>query len=474
MLYCRSTEEGHSLVFSGLTFLLLFLPLLLLLYFLSGNVRWRNGVLVVFSLIFYAWGEPVMVLLLVGSTALHYLLAFLIERTARPVLKKLLLALGVTASIGLLFWFKYAGFLLGEVLGLDFTPPKLPIGISFYTFQILTYTVDVYRGRVRVQKNPFRLLLYVSCFPQLIAGPIVQYADVEGALASRQTTMSDFGLGMRRFFVGLAKKVLLANICGKALEQALPNGAFSFAGAWLCALLYALQLYFDFSAYSDMAIGLGRVLGFRYKENFRYPYLSRSASELWRRWHISLGAFFREYVYFPLGGSRKGPVRTVLNLFVVWSLTGLWHGAAWNYLLWGVYWFFMLLIDRRIRTVWERIPSVLRWAFTFVCWLVGLMIFYHTDLGAGFSHVGAMFGIGASGWIDETSLSVLKQYALYLPIPILCCLPIVPFMKRQFKEHPRFGSVGRPLAATCAVLLAVCSLLFLVGQSYNPFIYFRF
>lgn len=462
------------MVFSGLTFLLLFLPLLLLLYFINGNIRWRNGVLVVFSLVFYAWGEPVMVLLLIGSTALHFLLAFLIERTARPAAKKLLLALGVTVSIGLLFWFKYAGFLLGEVLGLSFAPPALPIGISFYTFQILTYTVDVYRKKVRVQRNPFRLLLYVSCFPQLIAGPIVQYADVEEALSSRQTSTTDFGLGMRRFFVGLAKKVLLANICGKALEQTLSGGSYSFAGAWLAALLYTLQLYFDFSAYSDMAIGLGRVLGFRYKENFRYPYLSRSASEFWRRWHISLGSFFRDYVYIPLGGSRKGRFRTVLNLLIVWSLTGLWHGAAWNFPLWGLYWFVLLLIDKQFQKVWNRFPRVVLWLGTFVLSVIGWVLFYHTDLSAGFTHIGAMLGIGVNGWIDESTLSVLRQYALYLPVPALCCLPVVPFMKRLFREHPRLGRVGRPLTATCAVLLAVCSLLFLIGQSYNPFIYFRF
>ncbi len=462
------------MVFSGLTFLLLFLPLLLLLYFINGNVRWRNGVLVVFSLIFYAWGEPVMVLLLICSTAIHYLLAFLIEKAARPMPKKLLLALGVTVSIGLLFWFKYAGFLLGDVLGIAFTPPSLPIGISFYTFQILTYTIDVYRKRVRVQKNPFRLLLYVSCFPQLIAGPIVQYADVEDALASRKTSMTDFGLGMRRFFVGLAKKVLLANICGQALEQTLAGGSYSFLGAWLSALLYTLQLYFDFSAYSDMAIGLGRVLGFRYKENFRYPYLSCSASEFWRRWHISLGSFFRDYVYIPLGGSRKGRLRTVLNLLIVWSLTGLWHGAAWNFLVWGLYWFALLLIDKQFQKVWDRFPAIVLWLGTFVLSMIGWVLFYHTDLSAGFTHIGAMLGIGVNGWIDASTLSVLRQYALYLPIPVLCCLPVVPFVKRLMKNHPRLGRILRPVTATCAVLLAVCSLLFLIGQSYNPFIYFRF
>ena len=462
------------MVFSGLTFLLLFLPLLLLLYFLNGNVRWRNGVLVVFSLLFYAWGEPIMVLLLIGSTALHYGCAHGIARAKRPVIKKLWLALGVSVSLGALFWFKYAGFLLGSVIGLSFQAPTLPIGISFYTFQILTYTVDVYRGDVSVQKNPFRLLLYVSCFPQLIAGPIVRYADVEQALSDRTVTVKAFAYGMRRFFVGLAKKVLLANICGKALDACMAGTGLSVAGAWLSALLYALQLYFDFSAYSDMAIGLGRVLGFRYRENFRYPYLSCSASEFWRRWHISLGAFFREYVYIPLGGNRKGRFRTVLNLLIVWSLTGLWHGAAWNFLLWGLYWFVLLLVDKQLAALWNRFPKPILWLGTFLLSLIGWVLFYHTDLAAAGLHLCALFGVGATGWIDETALSVLRQYALYLPIALVCCLPIVPAIKSFLQKHPKLSRVASPVTTVCSVLLAVVSLLFLIGQSYNPFIYFRF
>ena len=462
------------MVFSGLTFLLLFLPLLLLLYFLNGDVRWRNGVLVVFSLVFYAWGEPIMVLLLIGSTVLHYFCARAIERAERPAVKKLWLALGVAASLGALFWFKYAGFLLGEILGLSFTAPTLPIGISFYTFQILTYTIDVYRGKVAVQKNPFRLLLYVSSFPQLIAGPIVQYADVEHALSERTTTMQDFAYGMRRFFVGLAKKVLLANICGQALEACMDVSTLSVAGAWLSSLLYSLQLYFDFSAYSDMAIGLGRVLGFTYRENFTYPSLSRSASEFWRRWHISLGAFFREYVYFPLGGSRKGKLRTVLNLLIVWALTGLWHGAAWNFVLWGIYWFVLLLVDKQFSNVWKRFPKPLLWLGTFLLAVVGWTLFYHTALPEAAAHVGALFGIGANGWIDGTTVSVLKHYALYLPIVFLCCLPIVPKIKSFVDARDGLARFAVPLATACSVMLACVSLLFLIGQSYNPFIYFRF
>ena len=285
------------MVFSGLTFLLLFLPTLLILYFLSRDLRWRNGVLVAFSLVFYAWGEPVMVLLLLGTTLYNYLIARFMDKAATPRGKKLWLALAVVGSLAGLFYFKYAAFFLSNLsslLGIEiaFNAPRLPIGISFYTFQILTYTVDVYRGKVNVQKNFFRLLLYVSCFPQLIAGPIVQYGDVAAALEDRTTTAEDFVDGMRRFLLGLGKKVILANICGSILLECLPDGAApaSVVGAWVSAIIYSLHLYFDFSAYSDMAIGLGRILGFTYKENFNYPYFSISPTDLWRRWHISLAA----------------------------------------------------------------------------------------------------------------------------------------------------------------------------------------
>jgi len=466
------------MVFSGLTFLLLFLPLLLILYFMSGDLRWRNGVLVVFSLLFYAWGEPAMVLLLIGTTLFNYLVARWMDRAASPAAKKLWLILGVTGSLAGLVYFKYAGFLLSTLeplfgVHLGFTAPRLPIGISFYTFQILTYTVDVYRGKTAVQKNFWRLLLYVSCFPQLIAGPIVQYADVAPALDARLTTGEDFFRGMRRFLLGLGKKVLLANTCGSFLLALLPAGAGpkSIGGAWLGGLLYSLQLYFDFSAYSDMAIGLGRVLGFTYKENFLYPYCSASPTEFWRRWHISLGSFFRDYVYIPLGGSRRGKGRRLLNLLVVWTLTGLWHGAAWNFVLWGLYWFLLLVIDKDLSALWAHVPGFLRWLFTLIAAVVGWIIFYYTDMPALMAHLSALVGRGVGGWMDEGALAALRQYALFLPLACLAAMPLLPGVKQLAARHP---VLLEPAGTLVAVAVGLVSVLFLVRQSYNPFIYFRF
>ncbi len=463
------------MVFSGLTFLLLFLPALLILYFLSRDLRWRNGVLVVFSLIFYAWGEPVMVLLLLGTTLFNYLVARCMDRAAAPAAKKLWLVLGVAGSLAGLLYFKYAGFLLSNLsalLGVEipFAAPRLPIGISFYTFQILTYTVDVYRGKVGVQKSFVRLLLYVSCFPQLIAGPIVQYADVAAALDDRTTTADDFVDGMGRFLLGLGKKVILANTCGAALLACLPDGAApaSVAGAWLSAALYSLQLYYDFSAYSDMAIGLGRVLGFTYKENFNYPYCSASPTDFWRRWHISLGSFFRDYVYIPLGGSRRGKVRRMLNLLIVWALTGFWHGAAWNFVLWGLYWFLLLVVDKDLSRLWDRVPRVLRWLFTVLAAVVGWTIFYYTDMPALFAHLRTMFA--GPVWVDDIVLSALRQYALFLPLACVGAAPLSPRLRKLAEQRPALGALG----TVFAVLVGLLSLLFLIKQSYNPFIYFRF
>ncbi len=479
------------MVFSSLTFLLLFLPILLLLYFMWNNIRWRNLLLVFASLLFYGWGEPVWIVAMLAVTAVNYGIALAVDRAKSTGLRRLCLTVGVLASLMALFYFKYAAFFVNSfssLLGLSYTmaEQQLPIGISFYTFQVLTYTVDVYRKKADVQKNPVRLLLYVSCFPQLIAGPIVQYADVAGMLDARTTTPDDFSSGMKRFVVGLSKKILLANICGEALEQTVLAGAgveLSLAGAWFSAILYSMQLFFDFSAYSDMAIGLGRVLGFRYKENFNYPYISKSITEFWRRWHMSLSGFFRDYVYIPLGGNRRGVARTILNLAIVWSLTGLWHGASWNFVVWGLYYFVILVLERFVfaKTL-ERTPKAIRLIYSLIMIVIGWVIFYYTDFAAGQTHILAMFGLAydaANGLhfvqlIDPTTVSVLKKYTVYPLICALCCMPVIPTLERWFARSPRLERAGSVLGAVTLTVLLLLSMLFLIGQSYNPFIYFRF
>jgi len=475
------------MVFSSLTFLLLFLPAVLLFYFMRSGMRWRNGVLLVFSLLFYAWGEPVWVLAMIGSTVINYLCALAISGSSKKAVRRLCLTVGVIISVALLFYFKYAAFFVNSLSGL-FGPETglpvlpLPIGISFYTFQVLTYTVDVYRGKAPCMRNLPRLMLYISCFPQLIAGPVVQYADVHDALNERTCTPDGFVDGMRRFAVGLSKKVLIANVCALAFsELGLSAGTdISVAGGWYAAVLYSLQLYFDFSGYSDMAIGLGRVLGFEYKENFNYPYISRSVSEFWRRWHISLGSFFRDYVYIPLGGNRRGAVRTVLNLLVVWSLTGLWHGADWNFILWGAYYGVLIILERFVFAgLLKKLPAIVTVPLTLAAVIAGWVIFYHTDLSMAGSHLLAMFGmkisdggIAFTSLCDDVTLAVMRKYTVMPLLAAAACIPVVPALRKRLEE--RAPAIWNICANVCYIVLMALSLLFIVGQSYNPFIYFRF
>ncbi len=477
------------MVFSSLTFLLLFLPILLLLYFAVPHRRWRNGVLILGSLFFYGWGEPVWILAMLASTLVNYLCALLIAHSRSTFLRRLCLTLGVLASISFLVYFKYSAFFGNMYLAVTgsarrMTAPGLPIGISFYTFQILTYTVDVYRKKAPVQNNPARLLLYVSCFPQLIAGPIVQYADVAGELRERRIQPRDFTEGMQRFVLGLGKKVLIANICAAALADTVQAGSgtpMSLLGGWLGAALYALQIYFDFSAYSDMAIGLGRVLGFHYKENFDFPYASGSITEFWRRWHISLGSFFRDYVYIPLGGNRHGTARTILNMSLVWALTGLWHGASWNFVLWGVYYGVLLVLERfPLRRGLERIPGFLRWLPTQLLVLIGWVIFYYESLPAVGEHLLSMVGwcfrdgaLSPAALADEAALGVLRQYGFFPLAAWALSLPLLPRLCGWLRKSP-VRPVMELLRGIFYVAVLALSVMFLIGQSYNPFIYFRF
>ena len=469
------------MVFSSLSFLLYFFPIVLLLYFIRKDIQWKNGVLLVASLFFYAWGEPIWIVAMLATTLVNFFATKKIIREKNRKKRKMWMILGVSISALFLFVFKYASFIINSTLGLISPSLKipvleLPIGISFYTFQVITYTVDVYLKKQRAQKRFSRLLLYVCCFPQLIAGPIVQYNDVAGQLSKRAITPDGFSEGMQRFIIGLGKKVIFANICGSALTQ-LPlaggEAAMSALGAWYAAFLYTLQIYFDFSGYSCMAIGLGKIFGFEYKENFDHPYASLSVREFWRRWHISLGSFFREYVYIPLGGNRKGLKRTVLNTLIVWSLTGFWHGANWTFLVWGAYYGIILTIDllggRKITNI---LPKPVNWLMTMVLVMISWVIFYYPTLGQAFSHIGAMFGIGVSG-VDAASLQIIKTYSVFPVMAFIASLPVTTWLKKLafVKNETRLSNALKLIWLTACLILSV---FFLVGQSYNPFIYFQF
>lgn len=464
------------MVFSSLTYLLLFMPLVVGLTFLSRSVSWKNTVLLAASVLFYGWGEPVWVYGLILLTFLVWLFAAGIHYAKRKWLKGICLFLAATAPMSVLLYVKYGGFLfkpLLDLLHLSVLPAsEMPLGISFFTFQIITYAVDVYRDDRLYQKSPLKLLLYVSCFPQLVAGPIVCYKDVSEEIDRRQTTPDDFVAGMKRFACGLGKKVLLANICGKVVEAVVANQSMygmSVFGGWYMALMYSLQIYFDFSGYSDMAIGLGRIFGFHYLENFNYPYISTGISEFWRRWHISLGTFFRDYVYIPLGGNRKGKLRQVFNLFVVWALTGLWHGASLNFVLWGLYYFLLIVLERFVfQWLLRRLPAFIKGVFTYLLVLVGWVVFYFTDTQQLVGYLGSLFGAGALPLYTQQLLMVVCQYSVLPLVAFLAAMPLKNLLPEAAQQKLR------PLGTLWLTVVFIISVLMIVGQSYNPFIYFRF
>ncbi|MBQ8576805.1 MAG: MBOAT family protein [Clostridia bacterium] len=492
------------MLFSSTEFLFWFLPLVLILYFLVS--RWtaaKNLVLLCASLLFYAWGEPRFVYVMLASIVCNYIFGLLIggakmrakARAKAPRAAKLALGAGVVCNLGLLFVFKYLTFALenlGSVLSLPFAVPQiaLPIGISFFTFQSMSYLIDVYRDAAEVQKNPFDLALYVALFPQLIAGPIVRYETVAKQISHRRETWAGIHTGLCRFLVGLFKKVLISNQMGLVADKAFSlNGAGTLSAgmAWLGALSYALQIYYDFSGYSDMAIGLGRVFGFTFEENFDYPYISSSVTEFWRRWHISLGTWFRDYVYIPLGGSRvKTKARLVFNLAVVWISTGVWHGAAWNFLFWGV-WFFVLLTVEKLcfshqlkaagtLPFYKKLPG---WLYAMTAVLLGWVLFRAENLPLAWSYLGAMFGAGdVTG--DTTALLFLSQKAVFFVAAILFSAPIVPCLKRKL-DALRSSSGGALVPMVCDILyppvmlgLFLVCVSYLLKSDYNPFIYFNF
>ena len=461
------------MVFSDLIFLFFFLPAVILVTKLSPR-RWRNVELLLFSLLFYAWGEPVYVLLMLAAIAVNYLAGLLIDRfpaQTRPGARKAALILALTLDLGALGYFKYAGFFLRSLSaltgrGIAIPQIALPIGISFYIFQSMSYTIDVYRAQVEPQRDPLRFGTYVSLFPQLIAGPIVRYRDIAEQLTEREESLSLFSEGTVRFLYGLAKKVLVADQMG-ALADGLLQTRGGTLSAWVGMAAYTLQIYFDFSGYSDMAIGLGRMFGFRFRENFDYPYVSRSITEFWKRWHISLSSWFREYVYIPLGGNRKGLARQCLNLLIVWMLTGLWHGAAVNFVLWGLYYALLLILEKLfLGKLLEKLPGSLRGALTMLVVAFGWSLFYYTDMGLFGDFVQRLF----SGVPD--SAQRLRQIVAYMPIGLVGCVAATPLPRRALEKlrEGKLAFLEVPLLA-CLFLLCVAAL---VTQSYDPFIYFRF
>ena len=469
------------MVFSSLLFLYAFLPVCLLLYFLVPGMKGKNIVLLCASLVFYAWGEPVYVFLMLAVAALNWGFGLLLGKKR----SKGLLALCVALNLASLVVFKYAGFLVencNALFGAAFRVPQisLPIGISFYTFQALSYSVDVYRKDVGAQRSYWKFLLYVSMFPQLIAGPIVRYVDVAAQIESRESDPENVFRGVTRFCVGLGKKVLLADHVGQVADQLL-GGSFAGAttlGIWLGALMYMFQIYFDFSGYSDMAIGLGRIFGFRYMENFKLPYTSKSISEFWRRWHISLSSFFRDYVYIPLGGNRK---HVYLNLFIVWALTGLWHGASWNFVLWGLYFFVLLCIERLLKKQLSKIPKPVRHVLTLLLILISWNVFYHTDLGRLRESFAIFFGFAGSGFTSETTNMLLRNNLPLIAICAVGCSAIPQFTGNVVGllcAEKRDDGIGHKVYAglTFVFDLALLALatISLAGSSYNAFLYFRF
>ena len=469
------------MVFSSLLFLYAFLPVCLLLYFLVPGLTGKNIVLLCASLVFYAWGEPVYVFLMLAVAALNWGFGLLLGKKR----SKGLLALCVALNLASLVVFKYAGFLVencNALFGTALRDPQisLPIGISFYTFQALSYSVDVYRKDVGVQRSYWKFLLYVSMFPQLIAGPIVRYVDVAAQIESRESDPENVFRGVTRFCVGLGKKVLLADHVGQVADQLL-GGSFTGAttlGIWLGALMYMFQIYFDFSGYSDMAIGLGRIFGFRYMENFKLPYTSKSISEFWRRWHISLSSFFRDYVYIPLGGNRR---HVYLNLFIVWALTGLWHGASWNFVLWGLYFFVLLCIERLLKKQLSKIPKPVRHVLTLLLILISWNVFYHTNLGRLRESFAIFFGFAGSGFTSETTNMLLRNNLPLIAICAVGCSAIPQFTGNVVGllcAEKREDGIGHKVYAglTFVFDLALLALatISLAGSSYNAFLYFRF
>ena len=465
------------MLFSSITFLYCFLPCVLLVYFVVPD-RLKNFTLLAASLIFYGWGEPKYLVFMLLSVTQSYIAALLVERFRGKKLAKLALALSAVASLGLLAYCKYADFFIenfNAVTGLSvpLLNIALPVGISFYTFQILSYVVDVYRGDVPAQRNFIDLAMYIAMFPQLIAGPIVRYSDIAGSLKNRKTTLADASEGIRRFSIGLAKKILLANSAALLVSEFKAYNEKTVLFYWLYALAYMLHIYFDFSGYSDMAIGLGRIFGFRFSENFNYPYISASITEFWRRWHISLGGWFRDYLYIPLGGNRVKPFRHVINILIVWAATGFWHGASWNFVLWGILYAALLLFEKYFLHPKIRFAVPMH-IYTLLFVMLGFVLFDSANVTDALASFKALFGFGGIPAADTASLYYLKSNIVLLVVAVIGATPLPKLLYEKIglrKYGGKILAVVTPLAALASVALCTA---YLIDGSFNPFVYFRF
>ena len=463
------------MLFTSISFLYYFLPTIIILYFITPK-KYRNYILLIFSIIFYMYGEPKYVILMLVEILVAYFGALLIDKYK----SKEIFLITIIIHIGLLCVFKYTDLFIGTInsifkTNISFLNIALPIGISFYTFQILSYVIDVYRGKVKVQKNILKLATYVSLFPQLIAGPIVRYETIYDELDNRDETIEKFSLGVRRFIIGLAKKVLIANMLGELCTKFSLVDERSVLFYWIFAISYMLQVYFDFSAYSDMAIGLGKMFGFTFLENFNYPFISKSITEFWRRWHISLSSWFKDYVYIPLGGSRKGTLKLVRNILIVWFLTGIWHGAAYNFILWGLFIGVFLVIEKLWLSKYiSKLPKFLRNIYVLFIIMISFIMFNAGSINEAFFNIKGLFGLNKEVFINNYTIYYLKSYLIVLIIAIFGATPLFKNIIEKLKKSKCLNKIINVLEPIFLVILLLLVTAYLIDSSYNPFLYFRF
>ena len=463
------------MLFTSISFLYYFLPTIIILYFITPK-KYRNYILLIFSIIFYMYGEPKYVILMLVEILVAYFGALLIDKYK----SKEIFLITIIIHIGLLCVFKYTDLFIGTInsifkTNISFLNIALPIGISFYTFQILSYVIDIYRGKVKVQKNILKLATYVSLFPQLIAGPIVRYETICDELDNRDETIEKFSLGVRRFIIGLAKKVLIANMLGELCTKFSLVDERSVLFYWIFAISYMLQVYFDFSAYSDMAIGLGKMFGFTFLENFNYPFISKSITEFWRRWHISLSSWFKDYVYIPLGGSRKGTLKLVRNILIVWFLTGIWHGAAYNFILWGLFIGFFLVIEKLWLSKYiSKLPKFLRNIYVLFIIMISFIMFNAGSINEAFFNIKGLFGLNKEVFINNYTIYYLKSYLIVLIIAIFGATPLFKNIIEKLKKSKCLNKIINILEPIFLVILLLLVTAYLIDSSYNPFLYFRF